>query len=47
MFYALHEGLTLIEEEGVQNRWTRHHEAHLEFVKQIEALGLEMLVAPG
>ena len=47
MFYAMHEGLTLIEEEGLENRWNRHHQAHLQFVKQIEALGLEMLVAPG
>jgi alanine-glyoxylate transaminase/serine-glyoxylate transaminase/serine-pyruvate transaminase len=46
MFYALHEGLTLIEEEGLQNRWNRHHQAHLEFVKALEAIGLEMLVAP-
>jgi alanine-glyoxylate transaminase / serine-glyoxylate transaminase / serine-pyruvate transaminase len=46
MFYALHEGLTLIEEEGLQNRWERHHQAHLEFVKTLEAMGLEMLVAP-
>jgi alanine-glyoxylate transaminase/serine-glyoxylate transaminase/serine-pyruvate transaminase len=46
MFYALHEGLTLIEEEGLQNRWDRHHQAHLEFVKTLEAMGLEMLVAP-
>ena len=46
MFYALHEGLTLIEEEGLAQRWERHHEAHLEFVKGVEALGLEMLVAP-
>ena len=45
MFYALHEGLTLIEEEGLQNRWDRHHKAHLEFVKTLEAMGLEMLVA--
>ncbi len=47
MFYGLHEGLTLIEEEGPQARWNRHRQAHLEFVKQIEALGLEMLVASG
>ncbi|MGC2110686.1 MAG: alanine--glyoxylate aminotransferase family protein [Candidatus Korobacteraceae bacterium] len=47
MFYALHEGLTLIEEEGLQNRWNRHSQAHLDFVKKIEALGLEMLVADG
>ncbi len=46
MFYALHEGLTLIEEEGLQNRWERHHQAHLEFVKTMEGMGLEMLVAP-
>jgi alanine-glyoxylate transaminase / serine-glyoxylate transaminase / serine-pyruvate transaminase len=46
MFYALHEGLTLIKEEGLQNRWDRHHQAHLEFVKTLEAMGLEMLVAP-
>src|SRR5271166_1672143 len=46
MFYGLHEALTLIEEEGLEQRWQRHHRAHLEFVKQVEALGLEMLVAP-
>ena len=46
MFYALHEGLTLIEEEGLQNRWERHRRAYLEFVKTLEAMGLEMLVAP-
>ncbi len=44
MFYALHEGLTLIEEEGVENRWDRHHRAHLEFVKGAEAMGLTLLV---
>jgi len=46
MFYALREALALIEEEGLQNRWERHRKAHLEFVKKIEALGLQMLVAP-
>src|ERR1022692_1248880 len=44
MFYALHEGLSLIEEEGLENRWERHHQAHLEFVKGVGAMGLEMLV---
>src|ERR1022692_4361711 len=44
MFYALHEGLSLIEEEGLENRWERHRQAHLEFVKGIGAMGLEMLV---
>jgi len=46
MFYAVREGLALIEEEGVEKRWERHHQAHREFVKRVEALGLEMLVAP-
>src|SRR5271167_4433274 len=46
MFYALHEGLSLIEEEGLEHRWERHRQSHLEFVRQVEALGLEMLVAP-
>jgi alanine-glyoxylate transaminase/serine-glyoxylate transaminase/serine-pyruvate transaminase len=45
MFYALREGLALIEEEGLEKRWERHHQAHLEFVKQVEKLGLEMHVA--
>ena len=47
MFYALHEGLTLIEEEGLENRWERHRLAHLEFVKAIEKMGLQMLVPEG
>ena len=47
MFYALHEGLTLIEEEGLQNRWNRHRQAHLEFVKKVGGLGLKMHVAEG
>ena len=46
MFFALHEALTLIDEEGVENRWERHRQAHLEFVQGIESLGLSMLVPP-
>lgn len=44
LFYALHEALSLIEEEGVENRFRRHHEANREFVKAIEKLGLQMHV---
>ena len=44
MFYGIHEGLTLIEEEGLENRWERHHKSHLELVQKLEALGLGMLV---
>ncbi len=46
-FYALRQGLRLILEEGVENRWRRHLDAHLEFVRGIEALGLKMLVPQG
>jgi alanine-glyoxylate transaminase/serine-glyoxylate transaminase/serine-pyruvate transaminase len=44
LFYALHEALTLIVEEGVEQRWQRHQRAHLQFVNGIEALGLQMHV---
>jgi alanine-glyoxylate transaminase/serine-glyoxylate transaminase/serine-pyruvate transaminase len=44
MFYALHEGLTLIMEEGAEKRWERHVRCHEQFLKGIEALGLTMLV---
>ncbi len=41
LFYALHEGLSLIEEEGLVHRCERHRQAHHEFVKGIEAMGLD------
>jgi len=44
LFYALHGGLTLIEEEGLERRCERHRQAHLEFVKGVGQMGLEMLV---
>jgi alanine-glyoxylate transaminase / serine-glyoxylate transaminase / serine-pyruvate transaminase len=47
LFYALHEGLTLIQEEGFENRTARHHRMHLRFVNEVEALGLKMHVAEG
>jgi alanine-glyoxylate transaminase / serine-glyoxylate transaminase / serine-pyruvate transaminase len=44
LFYGLHEALSLVEQEGVENRLQRHRDANREFVKGIERLGLEMLV---
>jgi alanine-glyoxylate transaminase / serine-glyoxylate transaminase / serine-pyruvate transaminase len=44
LFYALHEGLQVINEEGIKNRWKRHHDAHLRLIKGLESLGLSMLV---
>jgi alanine-glyoxylate transaminase/serine-glyoxylate transaminase/serine-pyruvate transaminase len=47
LFYALYEGLQVIQEEGVENRWARHHKAHLQLIQGLEELGLSMLVPEG
>jgi alanine-glyoxylate transaminase / serine-glyoxylate transaminase / serine-pyruvate transaminase len=47
MFYALREGLALIQEEGLENRWERHRRNHEAFVAGIEAMGMRMHVAQG
>ena len=47
MLYALHEGLALVEEEGLEKRWERHRRNHLALVSAIEKMGLEMHVAAG
>ena len=47
LFYALHESLRLIEEEGLQNRIDRHLRNHLTLVRGLEGMGLEMHVAEG
>ncbi len=44
MFYALHEALSLVMEEGAEQRWERHRRAHDEFVRGVERLGLTMHV---
>ena len=44
-FYALREGLALVKEEGVETRFARHQAMHDEFVRRIEAAGLEMFIA--
>ncbi len=45
LFYALREALRLVEEEGLEARFTRHRRNHEKFVAGVEALGLRMLVA--
>jgi alanine-glyoxylate transaminase / serine-glyoxylate transaminase / serine-pyruvate transaminase len=47
LFYALHEGLRLIQEEGLQNRFARHCRAHRALLAGFDRLGLRMLVAEG
>jgi alanine-glyoxylate transaminase/serine-glyoxylate transaminase/serine-pyruvate transaminase len=44
--YGLLEALLLIEEEGLDSRLKRHLRNHKALVAGIEAMGLEMLVAP-
>jgi len=46
MNYALHEGLRIVAEEGLENRAKRHESNHRAFVAGIEAMGLRMLAAP-
>jgi alanine-glyoxylate transaminase/serine-glyoxylate transaminase/serine-pyruvate transaminase len=46
-FYALREALAAIREEGVEARFKRHAQAHVSFVRRIEAMGLSLLVAKG
>jgi alanine-glyoxylate transaminase/serine-glyoxylate transaminase/serine-pyruvate transaminase len=47
LFYALHEALSLIMQEGAEKRWARHLEMHHEFVKGVEKLGMKMHVKSG
>jgi len=47
MIYALREALTMVEEEGLENRWDRHRQHHEAFVEGIRALGLELLPPAG
>jgi alanine-glyoxylate transaminase/serine-glyoxylate transaminase/serine-pyruvate transaminase len=44
MFYALREGLAIVKEEGIENRWERHRRNHRAFVAGVEAMGLSMQV---
>jgi alanine-glyoxylate transaminase/serine-glyoxylate transaminase/serine-pyruvate transaminase len=46
MNYALREALRIVHEEGLESRWKRHELNHRALVAGIEAMGLEMNVAP-
>jgi alanine-glyoxylate transaminase/serine-glyoxylate transaminase/serine-pyruvate transaminase len=47
MFYALHESLRIIQEEGLENRWARHKQNHELFVEGLKSIGVSMHVAEG
>jgi len=42
--YALHEALTLLREEGIENAWQRHRLHHRALRAGLEAMGLEFVV---
>lgn len=44
MMYALHESLSMVEEEGLQASWQRHKRNHDALVAGLEAMGLSLLV---
>jgi alanine-glyoxylate transaminase/serine-glyoxylate transaminase/serine-pyruvate transaminase len=43
--YALHEALTILKEEGLENAWARHARNHAALKAGLEALGLSLVVA--
>jgi alanine-glyoxylate transaminase/serine-glyoxylate transaminase/serine-pyruvate transaminase len=42
--YGLHESLTILQEEGLENAWQRHAENHAALRAGIEAMGLSFVV---
>jgi len=46
MNYALYEALRIVCEEGLEARWSRHLLNHRALVAGVEAMGLQMNVAP-
>ncbi|RLJ21758.1 alanine--glyoxylate aminotransferase [bacterium endosymbiont of Escarpia laminata] len=42
--YGLHESLRILEEEGLENAWTRHRKMHLALKAGLEAMGLSFIV---
>jgi len=42
--YALHEALTILKEEGLENSWQRHMHNHLALRAGFESMGLSLIV---
>ena len=47
MLYALHEGLRIVLEEGLEARWQRHEEIGAETLAALEERGFEPVPPPG
>ena len=44
--YALHEALTILKQEGLENSWQRHKSNHLALEAGLKQLGIELIVKP-
>jgi len=44
LYYAMHQGLAVIEEEGLQERWERHRVVGQKLAAELSKLGFEPLV---
>lgn len=44
--YGLHEALTILKEEGLENSWARHRRMHEALKSGLEAMGLGIIVEP-
>jgi alanine-glyoxylate transaminase / serine-glyoxylate transaminase / serine-pyruvate transaminase len=42
--YGLHESLLILQEEGLENAWARHHHHHMALGAGLEAMGLSFVV---
>jgi alanine-glyoxylate transaminase/serine-glyoxylate transaminase/serine-pyruvate transaminase len=47
LYYALHEGLRLVYEEGLEARWQRHQLNHRALMAGLQAMGLEAFAQTG
>ena len=47
MFYALHKGLTMVEEEGLEARWQRHAEVGTALQEALVERGFELFAEEG
>jgi alanine-glyoxylate transaminase/serine-glyoxylate transaminase/serine-pyruvate transaminase len=47
LVYALAEALSMIEEEGLEARWSRHERNHAHFKKCLDEIGLSLLPPEG
>ncbi len=44
--YALHESLVVLQQEGLEQAWSRHEQHHQALKQGLEAMGLALLVDP-